>query len=223
MNPYLIASLLIFILLLFTIAFYWFVIKKDSSSEPSLTCTNPLTNDPLPPIFVRPNCYYVQENTYDGTISSPPQPALLDFSLAQGTPGGALCDPLWYRFRYVRLSDGTYGPFGPWISSYVMSCANVLPYISTAQNPVTGAATCAFNQPTLTVTSEVPSPYNDPGQWVINVHRTTFCPTSTQLTPPDDSNDQVVGILYPAGNGGIFVDVFFPTNPVGAVCSGATC
>lgn len=59
-------------------------------------------------------CLWVKETFYDKNIPAPtPQIYLGGFEYSQGS-GPPFCSPVWYAYRYVKNSDGRYGPLSKW-------------------------------------------------------------------------------------------------------------
>lgn len=59
-------------------------------------------------------CLWVKETFFDKNIPAPtPRPYLGGFSYSQGS-GPPFCAPVWYSYRYVKNSDGRYGPLSKW-------------------------------------------------------------------------------------------------------------
>lgn len=77
------------------------------------------------PTFMNgPDCISVKEKYSDDKIIKPtPIPYLTGFSSSLGS-GPAFCLPVWYAYRYVRNSDGGYGPLSAWTGSNFSSNPN---------------------------------------------------------------------------------------------------
>jgi hypothetical protein len=177
------------------------------------------------PAWVRPTCAFVTESYLDSNIIEPtPQLYLGNFTQSQGTAGGAACLPMWYAFRYVRISDGGYGPLSAWtpLNQPIAAGLSNLPYAPQTGGPQPqGSSTCGFNAPEIVTTTTLDLSYLD--GYVLNLHRQvgTFTP---------GSDGQIVGNLINVGKTGttpyftsFCTDVLFPTNTSGTRCANNNC
>lgn len=137
-----------------------------------------------------PDCLSVLEQYEDKSIPKPTaQPYLRSFvTQGQGYP---FCNPVWYAFRYVRNKDGGYGPLSDW-SGYnpsspkdiplpIFSGAKTFPCIPVkgstdscaATGVKTGAESCAFNNPTISILNKLDFNVNyaSADGYTLNVHR----------------------------------------------------
>lgn len=150
-----------------------------------------------------PGCLSVIETKLDPSIPKPTQiPYLSNFKFVGSIPPlPPFCSPAWYAFRYVRNSDGAYGPLSNWSGSEgpngsegpggtspldstpmaIYACATELPCIpgadgksscSAARIPV-GKSTSSFNAPTLALTKplDFDIKYMTPEGYTLNLHR----------------------------------------------------
>jgi hypothetical protein len=221
---------------------YLYLTVKHSNGGGIDSCIDPATNQPFPPGWQRPNCDYVTEDTFTTAIAAPQAELYLgDFYYSVGAASGGFCLPTYYSYRYVRISDGAYGPLSAW-SPPIQSCACSLPcYPPTQSTPVDqrcsvdgillgdqldihGNETCSYNTPVLVVMEPIPTPYNDTSSYAINVHR------YSGVTPPSDTEEgEIVGVLFafpsPDTTGwcGKFTDVLYSVSSPGDVCEGQKC
>jgi hypothetical protein len=211
-------------------------------------CIDPVTDQPLPNGWQRPNCDYVTENYNDTSIASPLSTMYLgDFYFSEGGASGGFCIPTYYAYRYVRISDGGYGPLSAW-SAPIRSGACTLPCYpppgSTApqsswcatdgilvgdQTDSNGYSTLSYNTPVMVVMDAIPLPYSNIDSYVLNVHR------YVGLIPPSSTDEgQIVGVMYPLqadengasppnGWQGKFIDAAYSVSTPGIVCTPATC
>lgn len=156
-------------------AYFYFMTDPAKSKKCAFGCNLTAQRAPW---MNGPDCISVEEKVFDASIPAPNQmPYLSDFSYSAGA-GNAFCNPAWYAFRYVRNSDGAYGPLSPWSGTdptkpkdtplAIYGCASQLPCIPSAttkastqtsptsptyacaQNGIpTGSATSTFNVPTI--------------------------------------------------------------------------
>ena len=73
------------------------------------------SSPPLPPFQLPPESYA------DNTISKPKTPLNL-LGYASALESQPWCVPTWYAYRFVRLSDGGYGPLSVWSGPFA-SCS----------------------------------------------------------------------------------------------------
>lgn len=180
------------------------------------------------PTWVRPYCVYIDEKYADNSIPNPQQQLYLgNFTYDPNLPGGPLCDPMYYAFRYVRISDGGYSKLSPWTTTPIYSGAKTLPCYPSGKstdncahdNIPTGSSTCKNNRPVIVTVDPLDLAIID--GYVLNLHRQvgTFDP---------NSEGQMIGFLMagernnPDGNGWTsnWVDVLFNPNPNGNRCKG---
>lgn len=140
-----------------------------------------------------PDCLSVKETVPDSSIPMPSQiPYLSNFRFSPGA-GYAFCNPAWYAFRYVRNSDGAYGPLSEWSGTdptnpsgtplAIYACATKLPCVpSVGGDPSSscaaagisvGAATTTFNAPTIALVKppDIDTKFSTPDGYTMNVHR----------------------------------------------------
>jgi hypothetical protein len=185
-------------------------------------------------IWVRPQCVYIQEKYLDTTIPIPKQNLYLgDFTYDPNLPGGPLCEPMYYAFRYVRTSDGGYSPLSPWTTIPIYSGASTFPCYPQGSNPTsnppdgwcsldgieTGSQSCQFNRPTIVTVDPLDLAIAD--GYILNLHRQigTFDPTSTgELV----GNLLAVSRNNPNAQGwtSSWPDVLFNPNSQGTRCRG---
>lgn len=185
--------------------------------------------DNAPPEWVRPNCVYVQEKYLDDTIPGPKQNLYLgSFTYSQSIQGGPLCDPTYYAFRYVRMSDGGYSKMSPWMTIPVQSGANNLPCYPTdplnvdqckAVGITTGSQSCSFNRPEIVTVDDLDLSMKE--GYVLNLHR------QIGKLNPDSEGDTVGFLIAPdkkKSKGQLFSshwpDIIFPTTNNGIYCRG---
>jgi hypothetical protein len=171
--------------------------------------------------WARPNCVFLTESYSDSSIPTP-TPSLYLGSFSQDSSpsvGGPCCTPMWYAFRYVRLSDGGYGPLSEWTTVPVQAGASTLPWATGAPNQSVGTATCMFNHPVIVTTQPLDLSYTD--GYILNLHRQVGTP------PGATSEGQIVGALINSGktNPGFWYtsswnDILYPTNTTGSRCIG---
>lgn len=226
------------LLLLFIIAII-FIYFYTKTPNPNNECNN------ATPQWVRPNCVFIQENYADSTITDPQQQLYLGaFSYDPNLSGGPLCQPMWYSFRYVRLSDGGYSSLSPWTPLPIFSGAAVLPcYPSTSYEPnnmhtlynkcpdeklrtvsdycnvdniIEGTGSCQFNRPTIVTVDPLDQELIT--GYVLNLHRQvgTFDP---------NSEGQIIGFLIPDTNNqqgwtSHWVDILYNPNQANSRCQG---
>lgn len=155
--------LLLGTILLAAAVYVWFMPNPDQSACDK----NPATGQPFPPDWSRPDCLYLNMGYADPSIPTP-TPALYlgDFAYSQGA-GPALLYPMWYAFRYIRESDGGYGPLSEWTTLPIYAGAETLPCYPpvggssskgsssddcSSDGIPTGYATVTFNEPVLVTT-----------------------------------------------------------------------
>lgn len=202
-------SLLVLSLVFFIIAFVIYIWRERVQSG----CAG------MSGIWQRPYCVNIIETEYDKSIVQPLQPLYLgDFSFDPHLQGGPICYPLYYAFRYVRMSDGKYGPLSNWTTIPVQSGANTLPCVPNSQCQ-TGRTTCNNNRPTIVTIDALD--YSMADGYALNLHR--------QIGSLDPTNEgDIVGMLLainkdsPDGNGftSHWVDVLFNQNSQGQICRG---
>ena len=116
----------------------YFYFMKDPSKNKNCAYGCDLTHIRAP-WMNGPDCVSVKEKKFDSSIPAPDQiPYLSKFSYSSGA-GPAFCSPAWYAFRYVRNSDGAYGPLSGWsgtnplkpndVPLAIYACASNLPCI----------------------------------------------------------------------------------------------
>ncbi len=135
-----------------------------------------------------PQCVSVEEKYEDSNIPAPtPQPYLGGFSYSQSS-GPPFCNPVWYAYRYVRNSDGGYGPLSNWtgydpknpnaIPKGISSGATAdtlpcLPQGCSESGVPTGSQTCWFNVPEIVLIDKLNMDIKNgtPDGYTLNVHR----------------------------------------------------
>lgn len=180
------------------------------------------------------NCLYYQEKYADSSITTPTQQLYLgQFTYSQGA-GDALCQPMWYAFRYVRQSDGGYSALSPWIQSPVFAGACTLPcapsVCGTPQVPPNGRPqdSVTYNAPTIVTVSPLDYPLDllssSGATYVANVHR------YVGVTPPSATEEgTIIGMLEPQpqpnpnGFTAVIPDVFSNPGSGASTCNPQTC
>lgn len=203
--------LLILSIILFIFAFICFMLKGPSNN----ICQN------MPGLWQKPNCVNVMEKKMDLSIPKPKQKIYIgQFSYDPNLAGGPVCFPMYYAFRYVRISDGSFGPLSDWTTIPVYAGAKTLPCIDTkCSNVPLGKDSCNFNRPVMVTIDPLDLAMVD--GYVLNLHR-----QSGGFDPSDEG--EIVGILLaasrdqPNGSGwtSSWVDVIFNTNQRGQICKG---
>lgn len=202
--------LLILSLILFIFAAVVFLLKG-----PPVGCAN------LSGLWQRPNCVNIMEEKFDSSIPTPTQKIYLgDFTFDPNLQGGPLCFPMFYAFRYVRISDGSFGPLSPWTTEPIYSGAPNFPCVDEKCGSIpTGKQSCKFNRPVIVTVDPLDLSMVD--GYVLNLHR--------QIGHLDITNEgDIVGMLLaperdqPDANGWTshWVDVMFNENPQGQTCKG---
>jgi hypothetical protein len=204
---FLVLSLIIFVVVL---GLYYFLNKKNVD----VGCTG------MSGEWQRPYCVNIIETELDLSIPKPQQKLYLgDFSYDPNLQGGPICSPMYYAFRYVRESDGKYGPLSNWTTVPVQSGATNLPCVSNSVTCQTGKATCNNNRPVIVTVESLDYAMSD--GYILNLHR--------QIGTLDTTNEgDIVGMLLavnkdsPDGNGftSHWVDVMFNPNSRGQICRG---
>lgn len=188
-------------LLCLVISYYFFVMKKPNTS----LCDTTVWNS---------TCSALQEKYLDGTISKPLlQLSLGDFG-SDPSLGNATCATMWYAARYVRVSDGGYGPLTSW-SGPVFTGSSTTPCVSGQSgcdvNPsqsecAPSAAQCAkdgivftsqkslqYNKPTIAVQGTLYPTSTPEADYFINIHR------YFGSSPPSSGiNGDIVGVVLPS-------------------------
>ena len=190
-----------------------------------------------PPWLNGPDCLSIEEKYKDPSIPAPSaslQPYLSKFSFVDGVPGGAFCIPAWYAFRYVRNSDGGYGPLSQWsgydptqpdtVPMAIFACAPNLPCMKPSPNSgpgscsaigvSTGQASSGFNKPTIALTAPIDFDIKNGNAdgYTLNVHRQTGLKDGTKVTSFNPKSEGIiVGMfsVYPPTQSGR------PTGPLG--------
>ena len=174
------------------------------------------------------NCIYYLEKYADSTITTPLQSLFLgSFSYSRGA-GPALCQPMLYAFRYVRQSDGGYGPLSPWTTLPIFAGSCNLPcapkVCGTSLVPPAGnsQASITYNSPQVVTVSNLDYPLYQ--GYVANIHR--YVGTSPPLSGTEGT---IIGTLEPIGSNSNgftsqFNDVLFnPNQGGGTSCSVVNC
>lgn len=186
-------SVFTFFMLLFIGISIYFYFMKDPGGRGG-PCAYGCESSPL--WMNGPECLSVKETKYDPNIPKPSQtPYLSNFKYSAGA-GPAFCSPAWYAFRYVKNSDGSYGPLSDWsgtsleasdgIPLAIYACAKNLPCIPSksssgtkssnscsAAGIPTGPLTSTFNSPTLALVSPLKfkTNFDSKDGYTLNVHR----------------------------------------------------
>ena len=208
-------------LVLIGLAIYVFVMPYPSSCKVGCGLAPPYLNGP--------QCLSVIETTLDPTIPAPtPIPYMVGFNQSSGL-GPPYCYPVWYAYRYVRNSDGQYGPMSPWTGG-----GNVAIYAGAATLPCppqgcaafnvpVGTSTCTFNEPMIGILQAPSVPVNSADGYTLNVHRQLGRIQHGQATgfDPTSEGDIVGSINVIPGNNGItgsFVDTMNPKVTTASSC-----
>lgn len=215
---------IVFLILLIGISVGIYIYYKYKQSKPSGGGSNCNTSQ------WDKNCVYYLEKYADSTITTPAQPLYLGaFGYSQGA-GPALCQPMWYAFRYVRQSDGGYGPLGSWTTQPVFAGSCNLPsapsVVNTGQVPPPGNSQVSVTYNTPKVVTTQPLDYPLYQGYVANIHRYVG-----QTPPPNgsDTGSTIIGSLEPIsvnsyGFTSQFTDVLFnPNQGGGTTCSAQAC
>ncbi len=183
------------------------------------------------PEYIRPQCVSINELYADSTVPTPSQPIyLLKFTYdpSAASLGGPPCNPLWYAYRYVRTSDGGYGPLSSWTTQPIYAGSPNPPCVPVTGQPpnnwcsLNGIATgcgsggsSTFNEPVVGTTGTLELSLAD--GYVLNLHRQvgTFDPTSEgqlvgQLIAPSRSSS--------TGPTSFWYDISFSTNSGNTRC-----
>lgn len=182
-------------------------------------------------------CLYYLEKYSDPSITTPDQTLYLgSFSYSQGA-GPALCQPMWYAFRYVRQSDGGYGQLSHWTTLPIFAGSCNLPCAPSSTSgsgscgtalvppPNNSQASITYNAPQVVTVSALDYPLYQ--GYVANVHR--YVGTDPNTPPPEGTVGTIVGTLQPVSfnsNGftGQLIDVVFnPNQGGGASCNVLNC
>lgn len=193
----------------------------------------------LAPSYLKgPNCASVIEKFKDNSIPAPsPLIYLSNFSLSRGA-GPPFCAPTWYAFRYVKNSNGAYGPLSKWSGSGTLTgdVQIPLPIYSGGENlpcPPPGCSqskipfgksTCSFNQPEISLAGplDIDYTYGDPNSYTLNVHRQTGDGFDKNGAPKGFdmmSEGDIVGSFIVTPKKIFFIDVFSnPHTTTGTSC-----
>ncbi|MDB4769366.1 hypothetical protein OAG24_00225 [bacterium] len=205
-------TIIILILILIAVAVWIWFIKNPLN--PPIDCTKSGW-------AWDPSCLFFKENFSDGSLIAPDNEIyLVGFKETKSSAvGPPLCIPMWYRFRYVNVNTGGYGPLSKWTSGPVRSGGIGFPCIRDSNNECPahideGKKSCDFNHPIVGVKDLHYDPRKplDNGDFVwTNIHRFD----GGNNPPPDNEEGKIVGYLYPAsgleGVKYIWNDIFF--NP----------
>lgn len=177
-----------------------------------------------PKYFTEPPglCLWVKETFFDKSIPAPTaQPYLGGFYAATGG-GPPFCAPVWYAYRYVKNSDGRYGPLSPWTGSdspninlngapaaiYAGVDSSKLPCLpgGCSQVGIPGNTCDGFNQPKIVLVESITNIDTRFGQsdawengYTLNVHRqvgTGFDANGEPLGFDPKSEGIVIGTFY---------------------------
>lgn len=201
----------IFMFIVFLAILTLLIVMFYKDSNPS-TC-------PTTGLWVKPLCVFVSENYADSTLPTPTQSIYLQsFTYDPNLSGGAICEPQWYAFRYVRISDGGYSALSNWTTIPVQSGTTNLPCYGSCQNigisPTTN--TCTFNRPTLATVAPLDLSFAQ--GYVLNLHR------QSGTFDPNEDGDLVGFLIETNSPNQIFTsqwtDILFTTNPNGQICQG---
>jgi hypothetical protein len=170
------------------------------------------------------------ESYLDPTISAPTQNLFLS-NFENNTSLNLLpwCTPSWYGLRYVRKSDGGYGPITWMPSQYqVQSGSSSLPCLNTSNNSYTNqcsftqngkivtinnaSSTCNYNVVSIGTPSELT--YSIEDGYYANIHR-------QDGTFSTSSNGKIIGILVPSDGAFKYYweDVLYPANVSDYTCN----
>lgn len=181
-------------LLCIAIAAYFYFLK-DPRTDPSPECAYgcDIAKDKAP-WQNGEKCQSVKETRPDPSIPKPTQiPYLSDFKFVDSNPAQyPFCNPAWYAFRYVRNSDGAYGPLSGWSGTdpskpgdtpmAIYSCATELPCFPNGKTDscsvkgiTVGTGSKSFNTPTLALASKITDidlqKWATPEGYSLNIHR----------------------------------------------------
>lgn len=216
---------IVFLILLIGISvgvYAFYKLKKSSSDKPRCNTSQQDSE-----------CVYYLEKYPDSSITTPGQTLYLGaFSYSRGA-GPALCQPMWYAFRYVRQSDGGYGPLSDWTpasqpifaGSCNLPCAPKV--CGSTLVPPTGNshASVTYNAPQVVTVSTLDYPLYQ--GYVANIHR--YVGTDPTIPPPAGTEGTIIGTLETVSSSSHgftsqFIDVLFNPNPGGgSTCNVMTC
>jgi hypothetical protein len=175
-----------------------------------------------------PDCQSVQEKFKDSTIPRPtPIAYMTNFIYIKGV--APYCAPVWYAFKYVRNSNGGYGPLSKWtgtnpliseedqIPMPIYSGAKVFPCPPGGCKFAVGNGSCSFNQPSLTLfgTPDVDVKFNSDDGYTLNVHRQVgsgFDKLGNPLGFDPNNEGDIVGSFIVAPSKIFFIDALKNPN-----------
>lgn len=207
----LIVVLVIILILIAVVIWIWIVKRKP---KPPIDCTKSGW-------AWDPSCLFFKENYPDPSIIKPDnQVYLVGFKRSdEDAIGPPICIPMFYRFRFVNVITGGYGPLSKWTQSPVVSGGTNFPCVDEKcpSSVGEGKQSCNYNHPVVGVKDlhYNPNKPNNEGDFIwANIHR--FDGTPDQTSPPPDSEEgKIVGYLYPTAGYPdikyIWNDIFF--NP----------
>jgi len=166
----------------------------------------------MPWPWAQPNCVFLVEDHYDSTIVKPAAALYLgDFQYDSTLSGGAVCRSMWYAYRYVRLSDGAYGPLGEWTQAPIYAGAPYLPYAPSTASPTVGQATCNFNRPTIITVGTLEHGASD--GYLLNLHR------QLDVLDPAASGSVIGNLITNSGMGtSSWADIMYNVNTKSNCC-----
>jgi hypothetical protein len=163
------------------------------------------------------NCYYATESYLDASMPNPQTAPntfnnqgikiwLGDFQYSEGA-GPAVCQPVYYAIRYVRLSDGGYSQLGEWngpIFSGTIAGLDIndIPCYPNSANTSDESTYCSFdgitngatfNMPTLVTIDPLQVTFQD--GYVVNLHR--YIGTSATDVPTSSDEGTIVAYMLP--------------------------
>lgn len=163
------------------------------------------TTPPCPDTMLKNDkgdCIGYKELKPDKSIKAPRMaPELAWFTESPGLSNHPWCTPTWYALRYVRASDGAYGPLGPWspIDKPVVAGGKNLPSTNSFPN------SCSYNSVSIGVNGRLEYDGYSPGvsdkdRIYANVHQQNgyYDYTAKEWKGFDPKSEgQIVGVLYP--------------------------
>lgn len=121
------------------------------------------------------------------------------------------CKSMWYAYRFVT-PNGEYGPMSDW-SGPISVYEKKLPCAGNkgCMNLGIREGNLKASKMILGIQKEIPSEYKskiEKGEMVINVHR------SFQETPPNNTDGQIVGNMFPTGGSSAFFPLTYFYNDI---------
>lgn len=214
MKPTTIWIIILIIIILVVISFTFWIYFLPSPSVK--LCNNMKKNKPN---TWNENCTFpLATGNLDSTIQSPSSIPLYMANFSYSNEGGLpMCQPMWYRFRYVNDYSGNYSDWSPWTSSPIMAGGTNFPCYESCSPAMEGINSCKFNRvvlgliqnPQYTITDVEP---NGSQNWSV-LYR--YIDKSGGTSPPQnvsDSEMEPIGMLIPSSS---YVDFKYTTTDLG--------